>query len=171
MYNIDETVLYGQQGVCKITDITVKEVCGQSIEYYVLTPIFNEKSTIFVPKNNDKLVSKIRKTLNEDEIYNIIKLIPNEKCIWIEDDNKRSAEYKNILSCGNRIKLIQLIKTLYQYKKQKIENGKKLHISDEHFLKEAEKMLYDEFATVLNIDRNEVLPFIREHIETNKACE
>jgi CarD family transcriptional regulator len=46
------------------------------------------------------------------------------------------------------------------------EKGKKLRVSDERFLKDAEKVLYDEFAHVLDIKREEVLPFIFEQIET-----
>lgn len=38
-------------------------------------------------------------------------------------------------------------------------------MSDERFLKEAEKMLYDEFALVLNIREDEVLPFIMKQID------
>ena len=37
-------------------------------------------------------------------------------------------------------------------------------MADERFLKDAEKMLYDEFALVLNIREEEVLPFIMEQI-------
>lgn len=42
---------------------------------------------------------------------------------------------------------------------------KRLHISDESFLKDAEKLLYEEFAHVLNITKDQVLPFIMRQIE------
>ena len=40
-----------------------------------------------------------------------------------------------------------------------------MHAADENFLKEAESVLYEEFAYVLNIRREEVLPFIQHEIE------
>lgn len=45
--------------------------------------------------------------------------------------------------------------------------GKHLYISDERFLKEAEKILYDEFQFVLKLQKNEVLPFIVQKIENS----
>ena len=44
------------------------------------------------------------------------------------------------------------------------EAGKKLHTSDEQFFREAEKVIYDEFALVLNLRYDEVLPFIVKEI-------
>ena len=47
--------------------------------------------------------------------------------------------------------------------------GKKMHVSDERFFKEAEKLLYDEFAMVLEIKPEEVLPFILEQLRAEEA--
>lgn len=43
--------------------------------------------------------------------------------------------------------------------------GKKLYKNDEKVMKEAEKMLYEEFAHVLDIRPDQVLPFIMQQIE------
>ena len=53
-----------------------------------------------------------------------------------------------------------MIKALYIHKQQQKQRGRKLHLADEKFLRDAEKMLYDEFAYVLEISPNEVLNFI-----------
>ncbi len=48
-----------------------------------------------------------------------------------------------------------------------IEEGKKkLHVADENAMKDSEKMLYDEFAYVLKIERSEIIPYITEQLET-----
>ena len=39
-----------------------------------------------------------------------------------------------------------------------------MHVVDERFFKEAEKILYEEFAFVLNIKIEEVLPFIKDRL-------
>ncbi len=41
---------------------------------------------------------------------------------------------------------------------------KKLHIADEKILKETERVLYEEFAYVLGIGQDEVLPFILQKL-------
>ena len=49
--------------------------------------------------------------------------------------------------------------------------GRKVHVCDERFLKEAEKILYDEFAHVLDIEPEQVLPYIFDQIESAEAEE
>lgn len=168
MYGINDTVLYGAYGVCKIRDITEKEVDGHKQEYYVLKPVYDGNSTIFLPVHNEKTTEKMRHVLSAEEIYALIKAMPAESTIWIDDEAARKGRYKEILTKGNRAALVMLIKTLYLHQQAQMEKGKKLHAADEHCMKDAEKMLYDEFAHVLDIKREQVLPFIFEQIEVER---
>ena len=63
---------------------------------------------------------------------------------------------------------MKLIKTIYLCQKNRKEQKKKPYAIDERFLKEAEKLLYDEFALVLNVKPNQVLPLIIKQIEYSK---
>ncbi len=165
MFNIGDTVLYGSQGVCKIVGTDVKKFDGERIDYLILKPVYDKDSTLFVPSANERLLSKIRSVLSAEQIYKIIKTMPDEDTIWIDDENERKIKYKKIISDGDRRKLVQLIKTLYLHKKEQQKEGKKLHQSDEVIMKQAEKLLYDEFALVLNIQPDKVLPFIMEQFK------
>lgn len=66
---------------------------------------------------------------------------------------------------GDRKELVKLIKTLYVHGENQKKLGKKLHACDERFFRDAEKMLYEEFAAALNIDKEGVLPFILSKIK------
>lgn len=160
MYSVGAVVIYRNEGVCRITDTITKRLGDKNIEYYVLKPVHKENSEIFVPKNNSVLVEKMRKVLSKDEIMQLIKKIPEEGNIWIEDSDERKESYKKILESGERTELVKLIKTLHTHKQKQKKSGKKLRISDERILKDAERMLYDEFAYVLDIPHSEVVPFI-----------
>ena len=72
MYSIGEVVLYGSNGVCEITEITTKKIGKDSIEYYVLKPVCSDSSTLFVPTQNEMLVSRMRVVLSSDEIKDIL---------------------------------------------------------------------------------------------------
>lgn len=165
MYNVGTTVIYKNEGVCRITEITERRFRDKNIEYYVLKPVHKDDSEIYVPKNNKELLGKMRKILSREEILEIIKTMPNEESIWIADENERKEYYREILIRGDRTELVRLIKTLYLHKQNQKKTGKKLHIADEKFLKDAEHLLYDEFAFVLNIAKDEVLPFITGELE------
>lgn len=168
MYRVDDLVLYSAQGVCKITDIAMKKINGEVNEYYILKPVYNENAIISVPVHNEKAMAKMRRALSIDEIYRLIRTMPDKVLIWIDNDNLRKEKYRNILKGSDRAELISLIKTLYIHQQEQQQKGRKLHNIDEQIFVEAEKILYEEFAYVLKIERDQVLPFILKQIEVEK---
>ena len=160
-----DMVLYGAQGVCRIADVTEKEFHGVCARYYILKPVYDSRSTLFVPADRVDLSEKMRRVLSPEEIEQLVQAIPDETPEWIEDDTERAQQYRSILSSGDRAKLVRMIKALYLRKEALAEKGRKLRTADEHFFKEAEKILYDEFALVLHIKPEQALPFIMQRIE------
>ena len=77
MFNVNDTILYGTHGICKVTDITEQRFNDKSNKYYILQPHHNPSSTIYVPTDNEKLVSRMRHTLSEEEIYELLKSMPD----------------------------------------------------------------------------------------------
>ena len=168
MFDVGDTVLYGNQGVCRITARDEKKIAGTVITYYVLKPVCDENSTVYVPSSNTELLSKMRAVLSEKEIYELIEELPDKETIWIDDENERKQKYQAIIDEGDRKKLVQLIKTLRITKEEKQKSKKKFHQSDEMILKQAEKLLYSEFALVLNIAPDEVLPFMMQQLHISQ---
>ncbi len=166
MYTIGETVLYGTDGVCTVTDITVRTFGKEKAEYIVLTPLHQSGSVIYVPIASEMLLARMRRVVSEQEIHDIIRAVAKEECEeWNTDENARRAQFKTILQSGDRCELIRMIKTIWLHGKAQKEKGRKLHHSDETMMKDAEKLLYDEFAYVLGIKPDEVLGFIIKEIE------
>lgn len=164
MFSVDETVLYGAHGVCRISDISEMDMTGSRVKYYILKPIYDQRSTLFVPVGNEALTSKMRRVMSEDEVYALIGSISGRDCSWIEDEDERKQRCAEVLTSGDRAELMCMIKALYLRQKQQRELGKKLHVADERFLKDAERLLYEEFAHVLNMKCSQVLPFIIDRI-------
>lgn len=165
MYEIGTKVIYKNEGVCEITDIIIRNFRGQKMEYYVLKPMHKKGAEVYVPTKNNELVGKMRKIIDRQSIIELIRSVHNEGIIWIDNGNERKEFYREILAKGDRKDLLKLIKTLHIHKQNQKEAGKKLHISDERFLKDAEYMIYDEFSYVLDIPQNEVLAFIMDKAE------
>lgn len=165
MYQIGETVLYGSEGICKITDIVSRTINKQKRSYYLLTSPAN-KIKILVPLDNQLSLSKIRSALTKDEIYKLIKSMPDNETISINDKNIRKKKYNEIIVKGDHKQLVKLIKTLYLKKQELQKQGKKFHLQDDYLLQAAEKMLFQEFSYTLAISPEEVIPFIIKKIET-----
>lgn len=168
MIRIGDKVLYGVHGVCNVQGLEEKKIGGKILEYYVLKPLYDHGSTVYVPKSNELLVSKMKRILSADEIFDTIQTIPDEKLIQFENESDRHRVFNEILNSGDRIQLIRLIKTLYHRQQKRIEQKKNLLMSDEKCMKDAERILYEEFAYVLKIERNQVLPFITQQIDIER---
>ncbi len=164
MYSIGDLFIYGTSGACKIIEIKEEKFTNEIKTYYILAPFNDLKSTIFVPIDNEKLVSKMKKILNESELMELINSIPNLDNIWIENINLRREEYKKIINSNDRLKILSLLKTLYERKNELSKAGKNLSVYDERFLKQAQKIIHSEIAVVFNMDSNDVEPFIKKTI-------
>ena len=102
VYHVEDAVLYGSDGICRISEIVTRDFGGAPVEYYVLKPIRQEASTIYVPVNNEALVHKMRHVLPEEEILALIEGMPDEQAHWIENDEERKTAYREsiLISSG-----------------------------------------------------------------------
>ena len=164
MYKIGDTVLYGSEGVCKITQITEKCFGDSAIEYYILTPVFNERSTFFVPTKNETLVSRMKPILTNGEIMELISST-DETDEWVENDIERKELFKSIISSGEIKSVISILKSIIHHKEMLDSVGKKLHKADEMVLKESQKILYEELAMEMELSKDEVIDIICSKIK------
>ena len=132
--------------------------------YFILNPVYRKNSKIFVPSDNEKLMEKMHSVIEKDEIDELIRNAAEDTSEWIENDAERKDFFKSALASGDRGKIINVIKTIRLHKAEREESGKRLHQSDEAFLKEAEALIYEEFAVVLGIEPVKVLDYIMDEI-------
>ncbi len=164
MYAVNDTVMYGQSGICKITEICDKKFGKETRRYYVLHPLYDDNTVIYCPVDTNRV--QIRKLLTADDVFSLIETMPTEVgAEWIDNDNLRKEQQAEILRGGEHKALIGLIKTLYLKREELKANGRRFHRADEDAMAQAEKMLYQEFAQVLDIEPDEVVPFIVGKIE------
>ena len=169
MFEINDKVLYGTDGVCVVEDIAQRTFGGVAETYYVLKPYSKSLSSIMIPVSNEHLVSRIRKLLTRDEVLSLIDRITDENGIeWIDDQKKRREEYRAIVMRGVREELVGMINVIYEHGEKQKEIGKKIHAQDERILSDAERILYDEFSVVLGIARDEVLDYIKSRVRAAK---
>lgn len=164
MYQVGETVLYGTEGVCTIAEVREMKVGREKASYYVLQPVHREGATIFVPLQNETLLAKMRRLLSVDEIHALLARVCSEELVWIDDAAERKTEFHRILTAGDRKELLTMIRTLYLRRQSLQSRGKRLRTNDDQMLRDAEKLLNDEFALVLNINPREVPDYIRARI-------
>ncbi|MGL4772330.1 MAG: CarD family transcriptional regulator [Clostridium sp.] len=162
MFKVDDYVMYGNTGVCKVTGITQEKFSNQLKEYYVLTPVYNNKVTIKIPVDNPKI--SIREVLTEKEITNLLINARTAEAEWIENDRVRSEHFKSVIKGGKCEDLIQIVRAIYLNNAQTKAEGKKAYKIDAEITKEAERLINEEFSTVLNISQEDVTNYIINRI-------
>ena len=166
MFQINDVIIYGNQGVCRITGAEEKCVNGKKRTYFVLKPVEDKGATIFAPTDNELVLRKMRRLLTKAEIHQLIDSMESENAPWEENENLRKEQFKAILTKGDHLELIQMIKAVYAHKKAREAEGKRLHMADERFFKDAEQILYNEFQYVLDLkDREELMQYIVARLE------
>ena len=159
MFAIGDYVSYRSEGVCVISDIRTEvfNALGKSEEYYILAPLKDINSVLYVPVNNEVLTSKMQPLLSADEICALADELRGEIIEWIDDSRARNAALREILAGGDRRELIVLVNTILDRIARSSEIGRKITAGDENTLKRAKRMLLDEFAATTDLENDEQL--------------
>ena len=162
MYKKGDYVVKANTGICLVIDIIMKRISELSPEkeYYVLAPLNDERSRLFVPTASDS--SNMRNALNEDEAWSLIRSIPDIEVKWIESDRMREREYKEVMKSNDPVALVSIIKNLYIRNREREERGKKVTAVDDRYFKLAESTLYSELAHALGRDKDDMRRVISE---------
>lgn len=165
MFEIHDVVVYGTQGVCQIVGIDKQKVDKTVKEFFVLKPKADKAATFYVPTWNEKALAKMRKVLSPEEVIALIDSMPGKTPTWIVNENERKETYKKILASGDHAAIVSMIQALYFHKKDREAEGKRLHMSDERFMKDAEQLLFNEWQYVLDMDKTELTTYIFDRLE------
>ncbi len=161
MFQVGDTVRYGQSGVCKIEEIRDMTFGGMTQRYYVLMPLFKTGSVVYVPCENALLAAKMLPPLTKEEVWEVLRLVREKKVEWIRDFRRRSEFAKKALSSGDRTEALYLIKSIYHHKKEILGQGTRIHTTDDYFLKDAETLIFTEFSFVLDRSYDDVAAEVR----------
>lgn len=163
-----ERFVYGIHGVCEIVDIEVKTIDRKKKEFYVLEPIGQRGARFYVPTANQVAVAKLRPVISRDELRDLLRSEQTTRNAWIADENQRKQKYRELIISCDRAALVGMVHTLHQRKSELAAAGKKFHLCDENFLRDAQKLLGSEFSLVLDIEQNEVGNYVKEMLQSVK---
>ena len=159
-YQINDTVFYGTNGVCRISAIEQLTFSETPDDYYILQPVYNNSSTIFVPLGNPTLCGRMRPILSEEELRTLLRRMTDDEPDWIEDNHMRRAVYGEILQTADPEKVLAVLRSLYLRSQSLRQKKKRLHISDEKLFNDAERMVHEEIAYAAGIRMDEVNGYI-----------
>ena len=154
-YQKGEYIRYACNGVCLVDDVRLDRLTKKEPpkEFYILKPVSNPASTLFVPTGNATLVAKMSRLPDREEPLD-----------WIDDRKIRLASFQTIVKECDLGQLISLVSCIYHRREDLIAAGKKLGASDETLLQRAEALIENEVAFVLKVEQSEVSDYIRDKL-------
>ena len=165
MYQIGQRVVYGVHGVCCVTDLEERVIDRKKVTYLVLEPVGQGSARFLVPTHNAAAMSKLHAMLTPEELEALMVSETVRKDMWVREDNARKMLYRELISSGDRERLLQMVYTLYLQKARNAQTGKRMHLCDDNFLRDAEKLLVDEIAVVLDLEPEAAKKYIRNKLK------
>lgn len=159
MFEVGSYVSYRAEGVCVIIDIRTEafNALGKSEEFYILAPLKDMNSVLYVPLGNDRLTSKMLPLLSADGICALADELRETRMEWINDSRARNSALREMLAAGGRRDLMILVNTIIDRIERAEEIGRNITAGDANILARAKKMLLDEFSVTSDIDSVEAL--------------
>lgn len=165
MYQIGDKVIYGMHGVCLVADLEKRIVDKKEVTYLALEPAGQSGSRFLVPTHNAAAMAKVRPMLTREALEELFSSDVVKEDAWVRDESQRKQLYRELISSCDRQRLSQMISSLYRYRKTQTAAGKKFHMCDENFLRDAEKILAGEIASTLEIPSAEALKYLRNKLK------
>lgn len=166
MYQIGDKVVYGIHGVCVVADQEERVIDRKKRVYLALEPVGQDGSRYLVPTCNEAAMAKLRPMLSAQELETLLQSQEVHEDGWIRDENQRKNAYRELIGSGDRVKLMQMVCTLYRHKAAQTAAGRKVHLCDDNFLRDAEKLLTGEFSIVLGMEPDQARQYLRSHLKT-----
>lgn len=167
MYCLGDYVVYGIHGVCRILELEERIVDRKKLQYYVLEPVEQAGARYLIPVHNEAAVGKLRPVLSREELEKLLRSQEVRADAWIPDENLRKQAYRELINSGDRGGLIRMVGTLYRHKELQAAAGRKFHLCDDNFLRDAQKLLSSEFSLVLGIEPEAVGSYVQSVLGQN----
>ena len=163
MYQIGEKVVYGIHGVCTIIELETKIIDRQKVRYYVLEPLEQPGARYYIPTEKPAAVAKLSPLLTRKELDALLEDRKIPEGTWIQDENQRKLRYRELIASGDRPALLAMVRALRLHKVEQLAQGRKFHLCDENFLRDAEKLLCLEFSVVLNLSQQAAASYLESY--------
>lgn len=163
MHKIGEYVNYGTEGVCRIEDIRAMSFGkgGEEREYYILQPIGQGRSSVFVPVDNARLTGRMRPILTRQEIEEVVQSAKARSLDWISDRKERMEQFQKIMSERDERQLLLLIGCLEEKARRR---GRGISAAETQLLKKAENAIEQEFAFALQVSPQEISRYLQAQL-------
>ncbi len=164
MFKVDDCVVYGINGVCKIIDICPSPFDKKDVRlFYVMQPLFGVgNATIYTPADNE--LQKIRTLISKESAEALLRTPPTIETVSVDVEKKRRDAYHTVMQEGSPLSYLRILKSVKYRRNEATENKKHLPDVDVEYEAKARKCLYGELSVVLGCEYGEIEPMVKDLI-------
>lgn len=155
MYSVDDLVVYGGEGVCRVEKIAPLDMRGveKSKLYYTLSPLYGT-GHVMTPVDTAVLMRPVMSRQDAEELVQQLPQLPEERP---ERPGMRALRehYQAIVASYDCRRMASLIKTVKHKRRWALAHGRKLSQMDERYFHRAWEQLFGELAAALQLPREQ----------------
>ena len=167
MFQVGDRLVYGVHGVCRVAREEQRRVDGKTLTYLVLEPVGQQGTCYLVPVHNANAMSRLRPLKDRAAMEQLLLSGPELPDAWIPEEPIRKQRYREYITGADGENLVRMICSLYRHRELQRSSGKKCHVSDENFLRDAEKLLSGEVAAVMGLEEEQARTLIRDRLRVS----
>ncbi len=159
-FEINDRVIYRTRGVCIIVDIVKKTFHGmEEKEYYVCESISGDHYRSYVPIGSET-ASQMKYVPSPEEIDRMIDEAFSAEHEYLTDKKARETYYSEAQKRSDEVELIRIYAMLAERRRR----FPKMPAADIRMMSFIEKVIDEEFAYSLGIERSEVEEYIKNRL-------
>lgn len=165
MFRPNDKVLEKKSGrIFKILRLEKMNLGNGDLDYFVLEPCFpydyNKGYVSYVPiDKSDVLLDSI---MSEEEAIALVESIPTLECLPDVNPRERKNYYLKVAATSNRTEICKVIKTLVEYRDNRIAMNKPFSDFDRRLLSNLISLIQSEISIAMNMPIDMVQKYITE---------
>lgn len=154
-FNIGDAVRYGANGICVVSDKIRRKFSGVNESYFVLSPVGERGSKIYVPETNSALISRIGPVPERENIADALDHPERVSEVWINDESERNGRFREMINSGTCETAIYILFGMLSNRNKRIKAGKSPRSADDILINDIKKTVFGDIAYIFGITYNE----------------
>ena len=158
MFNVNDIVVCGNNGICRIETIEKKSIMNQAKQFYVMVPVVTHDATL---KTKIMLATDTLKPMRylktKEEVIADLAALSKSEYYDEKDYKKREKYYKEVINSIDVFSYPSILKTIYS-------DNVFSSSTDQLYIEVIKRICNEEIGYVLSIEDNEVERYISKYI-------
>jgi len=154
-FEIGEKVVYPNQGVGTIENISTRSFGSQLEKFYLLRLVYSSM-TVMVPFSNVGNIG-LRKITKTNEISRVLNYLATGDCVNCSDWKYRFKVNSDKMSSGNLLQIAEVLKGLLI-----LQSDKPLSFREKKMLERARHMMVSEFAIAKGVPQTDAVVILQK---------